>query len=180
MNNVCKTFALFAALGFVLSLVTHVYNVLGLTGPLGDDSNILSSGGMVAVILVGLAYHYTWVRGSPLDFWWVAPGARRPWMRYLTYGFGAYVVLNSLPLLLYPPSRGTPYSVQHLATSRVMSLYSMVWYGAACNVLYLKSQSPVKTSPTSCKNGHAVAALSTHCETCGAPIESSSGGTKSV
>ena len=167
MKALVVPFILLAAAGLVLSLLVHVSALVGLPNVLGSAAWGLHVGIFVvwlpAVIVAGLLTR----DARRMDMRKVALRACPRWMRYMTYGFFIYAILNFAVFFL-----GSFASGGEVAESDVFRGFSghwMAFYSAALALLY--SFWRADTSIRRCINGHKVSATANYCEICGQPVQ---------
>jgi hypothetical protein len=169
VKTVIYPFLLLSALGFVLSLVSHIAAVLGRQGPLGESSWLLHVGIFVVWIPTVLISQRITRNANQRDFWKVAFRGAPTWMRYSFYGVGIYAVANFLLFIATDSSHqhtsgaGMPPSVV-----RGFSGHWLAFYGAAFVILY--SAAHITNWNPTCPNGHKISPLANFCEECGARI----------
>jgi hypothetical protein len=130
-------FLVLAAVGLVLSLVAHGCALLGLPQPLGGATWGLHLG-IFAVWPSAILASRRMVQGTkPDDFWRIVLRGCPPWMRWLTYGFFGYAVVNFLIFLAMSLGRkqaaGVPTPPE---VFRGFSGHWMAFYSAALAILY--------------------------------------------
>ena len=164
-------FLVMSAVGFLASLVSHVYALLGLDGPLGDRTMLLHVGIFIVWIPAILASRRL-VRDVPQKDMWKATLRGCPeWMRYAFYGLFGYTFLNFALFMFRGAGRSTPGGGGAAAPSvvRGFSGHWMLFYFAAFAMLY--SYVHVEgAGPRRCAGGHEVGPLAKFCERCGAPV----------
>jgi hypothetical protein len=87
------------------------------------------------------------------------------WMRYMTYGFVGYAVINFIPFLFIA-------SDQHRSAMEETSSW-MSFYSAAFLMLYSALQIYRKGIMYKCPNGHKVPLSAEYCDKCGERIRDS-------
>jgi len=171
MNPLLNGFAILAALGFILSLVSHIAALIRMPGPLGDFTWILHLGIFVVWIPAAITSNIMGRNSPRKDFWKVALRGCPPWMRYAFYAIIGYAILNFIFFLITAPSGHSP-SGGSMPPSvvRGFSGHWMVFYFAGFAILYSKTHGSDQGRPAHCPNGHPINASAKYCETCGAPI----------
>ena len=169
MKSVLNLFAPLAAIGLVVSLVSHIYSLFGLLGPLGDFSWIMHIG-IIIVWIPAVIASQSLSRGVPSkDFWKAALQGCPPWMRYLTYFFFGYAIFNFALFFIsapsHPPSGPMPPSVV-----RGFSGHWMAFYCAAFSILYSKNRLSGQHKPTHSPSGHPISPIAKSCDTCGSHV----------
>jgi len=171
MRPILNFFAVLAGIGLVISLVSHLYALFNLPGPLGEASWILHVGIFVVWIPAVLAGQSMAKNVPSKDFWKAALRVCPPWMKYLTYGFFGYAGINFVIFMFNAPSGqaatdpGMPPSVV-----RGFSGHWMAFYSAALAILYSRSHNLSVSHPERCQNGHQISPFAKFCETCGSPV----------
>lgn len=140
MTALAYFFGTLSVAGLFLSLITHTAALLGKHGPLGDKAFMLHGGIFVVWIpAVLIAQHLT--RGTPRhNFWKVALRGCPAWIRYMTFGFFGYALLNIL--IVFVDVRAST-SRAALADVRAFSGHWMAFYSAAlaifCSALKVRN-----------------------------------------
>lgn len=161
-----------SAIGFAASLVSHVYALFGLPGPLAERTFLLHVG-IFVVWLPAILLARRMTKGVPqADAWKVVLRAVPPWMRYASYAVGGYAILNFVLFLFMTDKRAGrgksgPMSPE---TVRGFSGHWMIFYGAALMMAYAYTRIGSRPTPR-CANGHEVGPLARFCERCGARVE---------
>ena len=177
MKPVLNLFASLAAIGLVVSLVSHVYALFGLPGPLGDFSWVLHIGIFVVWIPAVIASQSLSRNVPSKDFWKAALRGCPPWMKYLTYFFFGYAIFNFAIFFITAPSH-PPSGPMPPAVVRGFSGHWMAFYCAALSILYSKTRTQGQHRPTHCPNGHSISPLAKFCQACGSPVGPGSIGPK--
>lgn len=154
-----------AAVGLVLSLVVHLTAVAGVPSPLGGAAWILHAGIFVVWFPAVLVSRVLTRDARQGDFWRVALRRCPPWMRYMTYGFFGYAVVNFVMFVLGLFGHRD----DEFASLRGFSGHWMAFYAAALALLssYVRADTAVRR----CVNGHAASVTANYCEMCGQPVE---------
>lgn len=169
MTLIAYSFLLLAGIGLGLSVVSHVASLLGRQGPLGDQTWWLHIG-IFVVWLPAVIAGQKLTRNVPKNDWWKAALRRFPgWMRYATYGFFGYALVNFLIFVL---AGGESESSGPMppAVVRGFSGHWMIFYWAAFGLLYSYTQVGWKSVVRSCMAGHEIGSLATFCEQCGQSV----------
>ena len=106
MRTILYVFAAVSAFGLVLSVASHSAALLGSQGPLGDRTPILHVGIFVLALPTALVAYPLTKNASARDFWKAALRGCPEWMRYMTYGFFWYAVLNFVLFVIVAPKQG--------------------------------------------------------------------------
>jgi len=168
MKAIFLFFASVSAAGLVLSAASHIAAVLGTQGPLGNFAFVLHIGIFVVWIPAVFAANRL-VRNVPRkDFWKAALRGCPDWMKYMTYAFVGYAILNFAFFISSAPTqgRGGPMSPEDV---RGFSGHWMAFYSAALAILYSAAQ-VWDERERHCPNGHEVQPLAKFCDQCGQPV----------
>ena len=171
MTVLLAPFLVLSVIGLVLSLIAHTAALFGLPQPLGSAAWGLHIGIFVvwlpAVIMANrLVGDY-----KRKDFWKAALRGCPDWMRWLTFAFFGYAVVNFLLFIAVAPPRGaggganTPPEV-----FRGFSGHWMAFYSAAAAILYSAIVVSRSDPAGRCPNGHPVSPSASYCEECGAAV----------
>ena len=144
MEALLSPFIWLAALGLVLSLIVHIYALIGVANPFGAAAWVLHGGVFVVWLPAVVVAHRSTRESKQRDFWKAALRACPEWMKRMTYAFGAYAMINFvLFLALFRDNE-----------LRGFSGHWMAFYSAALAVLYSARQ--MNLSPERCPVGHLV------------------------
>ena len=153
-----------AAIGLVLSFLSHVAALAGMPGPLGDYSWLLHMGIFIVFIPTILVANDLAKGADKKDYWKVTLRNCPPWMRFMVYAFFFYALVNFFYFMLTAPKHPGAGS-RPPAIVRGFSGHWMAFYSVAMGVLY----SAMKSYPKKrcCVNGHISSADGEYCEKCG-------------
>ncbi|MGE3150020.1 MAG: hypothetical protein AB7K04_13225 [Pseudorhodoplanes sp.] len=168
----------YAACGLVLSLIVHLASFGGIT--LGG--NTLFMGLHVGIFplwipVMLMANKMTGASRVPATFkpwkdqrWTILLSGCPVWMRYMTYGFFIYAIVNFVIFVVTAPTGksagGEPSSmIWHGFSGHWMAFYSAGL--AVLTTVYRKGRSNLQPR---CPNGHAVALNDRFCAECGVAI----------
>jgi len=165
-------FAVLAAVGLALSILSHIAALLGQQGPLGSYSWVLHIGIFVVWIPAVLVSQRLTAEVARKDFWKAALRATPSWMKYMVYGFFGYAVLNFAFFITQAPSKGGSGPMPP-AVVRGFSGHWMAFYAAAMAILYSAAHAKDLGASRRCLSGHAVGPLAKFCERCGQLVEDS-------
>jgi hypothetical protein len=158
-----------AAIGLILSLLVHLSALLGFASPLGEGAWLLHPGIFVVWIPAVLVLQRLSRDFTQRELWQAALRGCPPWMRWMTYGFFAYALLNFAAFLLLGPGRngaGTTPSV----VFRGFSGHWMAFYSAALAIFYSALHADEHDELRRCPAGHRVSPLARYCERCGQAV----------
>ncbi|MGA2256272.1 MAG: hypothetical protein ABSG53_16610 [Thermoguttaceae bacterium] len=165
------SFLLLSVIGLVLSLIAHTAALFGLPQPLGSAAWSLHFGIFVVwlpavIVSNGLARDF-----KRMDFWKAALRGCPDWMRWLTYAFFGYAVVNFLLFVAVAPARGAGGAGGGANVPpdvfRGFSGHWMAFYSAAAAILYSAIVVSHSDSARRCPNGHPVLPPASYCEKCG-------------
>ena len=163
-------FAVLAAVGLTLSILSHFAALLGLQGALGDYAWVLHVGIFVVWVPAVLVSQRLTADFARKDFWKAALRGSPPWMRYMVYGFFGYALLNFALFIMRAPLKGESGAMPPTVV-RGFSGHWMAFYAAALAILYSAAHVKDLDASRRCLNGHAVGPLAQFCERCGKLVE---------
>lgn len=164
-------FAVLAAVGLALSILSHFAALLGQQGPLVDYSWVLHVGIFVVLIPAVIVSQRLTSGVASKDFWKASLRASPPWMKSMVYGFFGYALLNFAIFIAHAPSKGS--SPMPPSVVRGFSGHWMAFYAAAMAILYSAARATDRDASRMCLNGHAAGPLAQFCERCGQLVENS-------
>jgi hypothetical protein len=169
MKTILCFFALLSGFGLVLSVISHFAALLGEEGPLGRYTPALHIG-IFVVWLPAVLVASRLARNAPQrDIWRVLLRGCPAWMRYVTYGFFVYGIVNFVFFLsAAPKTNGSgPMPPQVV---RGFSGHWMMFYSAAMAVLCSAAKLREEGWDRRCPNGHVVQPAAKFCARCGHPV----------
>jgi hypothetical protein len=153
-----------AVCGLVLSLIVHLCALARIGNPFGAAAWGLHAGIFVVWFPTVFAARRLSRDGKGKDLWRLAWNGCPTWMRWMTFAFFAYALVN-FGLAFGGGSNPDPDEFQSL---RGFSGHWMLFYSMAAAMLYACRNATFTNA--SCINGHRSSALGTPCEICGQPI----------
>jgi hypothetical protein len=164
-------FIVLAAVGLLLSLIVHGCALLGLPQPLDDKVWGLHIGIFIVWLPAVLASMWLAQDFTQKKYWKAALRGCPNWMRWMTYGFFIYAVINFITFMsVAPHGRQAPNAPTPPVVLRGFSGHWMAFYSAAMAMMYsavvVSRRDPVRR----CPNGHPVSPSADFCENCGARI----------
>jgi hypothetical protein len=168
---VLMPFLVLSVIGLMLSLIAHTAALLSLPQPFGPAAWGLHIGIFVVWLPAVLASHRLGADFKQKDFWKAALRGCPKWMRWLTYGFFGYAVVNFLLFMAVAPPRGGGGGAN--APPEVFRGFSghwMAFYSAAAAILYSAIAVSRLDPARRCPNGHPVSPSTSFCQACGAAI----------
>jgi hypothetical protein len=173
VNSVALAFAALAGIGLVLSLAVHVAALAG-SAPFGNASFALHFGVFVVWIPTVIIARRQTRDFKQKDFWKAALRGCPTWMKWLTYTFFAYAIVNFAYFFLTTEGASPhPSRPPDTAILRGFSGHWMAFYSAAMSVLYSSTRIPSLDAGRQCVQGHPVGPLANFCEQCGSPVRGS-------
>ena len=172
MTPILIPFLLLAVLGLILSIVSHVAAIAGAPQPLGEEAWALHIGIFVVWIPAVIVANRLSRDVKQKDLWKAVLRGCPPWMRWMTYGFFAYAVINFAIFFASAPRRGA--AIGAGAPPEVFRGFSghwMAFYSAAAAILYSAISVTNRDPARRCPNGHPVSPSAKYCEACGTPID---------
>lgn len=171
MNLLIYPFMALAALGLALSLIVHIALLFGL--PLTLPFNAMSlHTGIFVVWIPAMIVAYPAIRDVPRRDQWRAMLRGCPdWLRYLTYGFFAYAIINFFLFFISDFNVATPTVGETPGNVvRGFSGHWMVFYCTAVAIFYGAIQREKLGLIRRCPQGHQVSLRAKYCEKCGETI----------
>jgi hypothetical protein len=165
LKPILSFFGGLAWVGLALSILSHLAALLGSAGPLGDYAWVLHIGIFVVWLPTVLVAARMSADFENKDTWKAALRGCPRWMRYMTYGFFGYALLNFVVFMITAPKGGS--GPMPPAVVRGFSGHWMAFYSAAAAVLYSATHISDRDQVRRCANGHAVGPLARFCEQCG-------------
>lgn len=169
MKTILYVLASVSAIGLVLSIASHIAALLGTRGSLGDLTFVLHVGAIVIGLPAVLVAHRISKHAAAKDFWKAALRGCPQWMRYMTYGFFGYALLNFAFFIFTAPKGGGPGAMPP-QVMRGFSGHWMVFYSAFLAVFYSAASLWDQDLERRCLSGHTVAPFAKFCDQCGQPI----------
>lgn len=171
MRPMTRILFLFAALGFILSAISHAASFFNSTGPLGTAAPILHIG-IFVVWIPTIFVTRKLTKDVPSRDWWKAALRGCPtWMKYGTFSAFGYALLNFAIFLALAPAEPTSQGMSPIDV-RGFSGHWMAFYAVACSVLYSSSRLENAATNRKCPNGHPVSPFANYCDTCGISLHS--------
>ena len=168
---------LYAACGLALSLTAHILSFFG-----------IQFGGNALFVALHVGIFPLWIPvvliaqkmtggAQRKDFWKVALSGCPSWMRYMTYGFFIYAIVNFVIFMIltsmHPPAKGgeaPPSEVLH-----GFSGHWMAFYAAGLAILTTAYCRGLSNLQRRCAFGHGIGWNDKFCPTCGAAADSPQG-----
>lgn len=173
MKLILTPFMYLAGLGLVLSLIVHVSAFLGLPQPFGEISWGLHIG-IFVVWIPAVNIMNSLVKGfKQKDLWKAALRACPNWVKYLSYFFFGYGILNFALYALTDLNCGSGRGSGDGTSSNVYRGFSghwMAFYWTAIAVLYSAIHAKEHDKARKCLNGHPVTPSAKFCKECGSKI----------
>jgi len=175
MRYLVKPVLALSALGFLLSLIAHIFALTGIDLKLGNGIFVLH-GGIFLVWFPAMLLAMRLGRGKTgawsFDFssWKQVLAGCPPWMIYLLIGIFAYAFLNFFLFMEKVPtqsSQGEPASPDVI---RGFSGHWLVFYYAAFAIAYSAFKKPELLGDATCAKGHKALPTDKFCSECGSPV----------
>ena len=166
----------YAACGLVLSLIVHLVTFVGIKP--GPDALFFALHVGIFPLWIPVVLIMMWTTGGSTAGWgrgwkmWDAVLAPcPPWMRYMTYGFFIYAIVNFAIFIAMAPTGkhavgGPPNVVWHGFSGHWMAFYS-----AGLAVLTAAYRRGLRNLRRKCPNGHVVSPLDRFCPDCGVAVD---------
>ncbi len=165
---------IYAACGLALSLAVHVLSFFGIA-PGGETLFTALHIGIfplwVPAVLIMRQMSGGGIRRN--DFWKAALSGCPPWMRYMTYGFLAYAIINFVIFTFLVPSHPLPKQSGAELPPQVLHGFSghwMAFYSAGLAIVTTAYRRGLSNLQRRCPFGHDVGWGDRFCPTCGASI----------
>ncbi len=164
---------IYGACGLALSLAVHILSLFGVA-PGGTALFTALHVGIFPlwIPVVFIARKMTGSGATRKDFWKAALSGCPPWMRYMTYGFFAYAVLNFVIFTLlvspHPPPKqagAPPADVLH-----GFSGHWMAFYAAGLAIVTTAYRRGLSNLQRRCPFGHEVGWTDRFCPVCGSSV----------
>lgn len=168
-------FMILAAIGFFLSVLAHVYGIMGWTLPGGKAVWTLHMGIFVVWFPAVFVTMAATRQSARKDMWRVALAGCPNWMKYGLYAVGAYAAVNFVLFILTTAGHLQSKGDAPPSVVRGFSGHWMIFYYAATAILYSAIHSPSLLQRRTCPNSHAVSHQDSFCPTCGASLSKSAG-----
>jgi hypothetical protein len=164
-------FICLAMLGLVLSLIAHVSALLGMPQPLGSAAWGLHIGIFVVWLPAVITANRLVKDFRQKDFWKAALRGCPAWLRWLTYAFFAYAIINFVTFIVVAPrGKQDPAAPTPPVVFRGFSGHWMAFYSAAAAILYSALVVRRHDPSRRCPNQHPVSPAASYCQACGAYV----------
>jgi hypothetical protein len=161
----------YAACGLALSLAVHILSIFGLQ-PGGNALFFALHVGIFPLWLPVVLISMKLTGGAKRnDFWKVALSGCPAWLKYMTYGFFAYAILNFVFFIVTGPAGKPPGGVPSSAVWHGFSGHWMAFYSAGLAVVASAYKRGIGNLAQKCPNGHVVGFDDKFCSTCGVSID---------
>lgn len=167
-KTILTFFMTLAAIGLVLSVAVHLCALFGFNVPFAKEAWGLHGGIFVVWLPTVIVAHRLSKDFKQKDLWKAALRGCPTWMKYITYFFFGYAILNFAIFMF--GTMASPAGKSELNELRGFSGHWMAFYSAAMSVLYSAINYESYDDTRKCLNGHAVSPLAKFCEECGAPV----------
>jgi hypothetical protein len=170
----------YAGVGLILSLTVHLLSFFSLA----PESNTLFMAIHVGifpmwfavVMIMQKASGNSWIGGgaSRKGIWKLALSGCPPWMRFMTYGFFVYAIINFVIFALFGLGQPHGHVAGGVPPSSVWHGFSghwMAFYSAGLAVSVSVYNRGIDNFMRRCPNGHPVGLNDTFCATCGAKLD---------
>jgi len=169
MKAIFYVLASLSAIGLVLSLASHIAALLGTQGLLGDSTSMLHLGAMAVAIPAVLIANRLGKNAPIKTLWRTALRGCPSWMRYTTYAFLVYAVLNFVLFALTASKAGGTGPMPPREV-RGFSGHWMAFYSVSLAVYYSAAHLWDQGWDCRCPSGHTVPPFANFCSQCGQPI----------
>lgn len=163
-------FITLSAISLVLSIIVHVIALSGNAVPYGNFVWGLHGGIFIVWLPAILASLRLTKDFKRKDFWKAALRGCPPWMKFMTYFFFGYAIINFALFILAITGTAKGTTPSTATELRGFSGHWMAFYSAALAMLYSAMHSDLFDKQRKCRNGHVVSPLAKFCEECGAQI----------
>jgi hypothetical protein len=167
MGFILKPFMLLALLGFIASLIAHLFGYAGVEKPFGINPWPLHIGIFVVWLPAVIVAQRLSKEFPQKDLWKATLRGCPPWMRISLYVLFAYAFLSFFVFVVL----GAP-SGKESSAVRGFSGHWLIFYYAAFAILYSAIQVSEKDTIRRCKNGHPLKESDKYCSQCGLNVGS--------
>ena len=165
----------YAAAGLLLSLAVHLLSFAG-----------IQPGGIALFFGLHAGIFPLWVPvvliaqkmtngAAKKDFWKVAMSGCPAWMKYMTYGFFIYAIVNFVIFIVIAPTGRQSGGVPPSSVWHGFSGHWMAFYSAGLAVVTTAYRRGISNLERRCANGHVIALGDKFCSTCGVPTSNGNG-----
>jgi hypothetical protein len=162
----------YAACGLLLSLAVHILSFFGIQ--LGGNALFMALhiGIFPLWIPVVLIAQKMLGGAQRKDFWKIALSGCPPWMRYMTYGFFIYAIVNFIIFVAFFAPTGKQAGA-HVPTAvwHGFSGHWMAFYSAGLAILTTAYNRGLSNLQRQCPNGHVIGWNDSYCGTCGLHVD---------
>lgn len=166
IRNLLLGLMVYAAAGLVLSLAAHLLSYAG-HQPGGNALFFALHAGIFPLWIPVVYISRRMTQGAPgKDFWRIVTSGCPSWMKYMTYGFFGYAIIN---FLLFMGSGSNYHGTGPLpiAVWRGFSGHWMVFYSAGLALLTTAYNRGISNLERHCPNGRAISYGAKFCSSCG-------------
>jgi hypothetical protein len=151
--------------------MAHVAALLGLQQPMGSAAWGLHIGIFGVWLPAVLVSNRLVADFKRKDFWKAALRGCPGWLRWLTWGFFGYAIVNFIFFIAVAPPRSVAGGIAAPpAVFRGFSGHWMAFYSAASAIFYSAIVVAKLDPARRCPNGHPALPSAAFCEKCGSPI----------
>jgi len=166
----------YAVCGLVLSLTVHLFSLAGLQPPggfpvfIGLHIGIFPLWLPVILIAANLSRGMRQTVGMRREYWNALLSGCPAWMKYMTYGFFVYAIVNFAIFMIFGPTGKHSGSDVPGSVWRGFSGHWMAFYSAGLAILTTAYRRGISNLQPKCPNGHDIGFGDKFCATCGVPI----------
>jgi hypothetical protein len=169
LNVLLKPFIAISAIGLLLSIFVHVIALSGGQVPYSSYAWNLHFGIFIVWFPAILVSQRLTTDFKRKDWWKAALRGCPTWMKYMTYFFFGYAVINFIIFMVIMQGLGKGSTANDASQFRGFSGHWMAFYSAALSILYSATKAKSLDKGRKCRNGHPASPLAKFCEECGAP-----------
>jgi hypothetical protein len=175
MNALLRPLMIYAAVGLVLSLATHILSLAGIRlGGMGLFIG-LHVGIFPLWLVVVLISRKLTAGALPKDYWRVALSGCPAWVKYMTYGFLIYAVLNFAIFIVTAPAGKAVGASPPSDVWRGFSGHWMFFYSVGLAIVTTAHRRGLSNLTPKCPNGHAIGFQDSFCPKCGVAVTTQGG-----
>jgi len=174
MQMLLPPLMVYAACGLILSLIVHVLSFFGIA--IGGQALFFGlHGGIFPLWLPVVLIAQRMASGARRkDFWKIALSGCPPWMKYMTYGFFIYALVNFALFLALSVQHSQPKQFGADVPAFVVHGFSghwMAFYSAGLAILTTAYRRGISNLQRKCRNGHDIGWNDNFCPTCGLAVD---------
>jgi hypothetical protein len=164
MKLILKPFLLLSGFGLALSVLVHVSTIINVGHHVHGAFMFLHFGVFIVWVPAVIAANVLVKEYKRKDFWKAALRACPAWMKYMTFLFFIYAIINFISSFVFAVNSDSSNNF------KTFSGHWMAFYSIAFAVLYSALHADEYDSLRKCPNGHKTTSFAKYCDECGAKI----------